>query len=204
MNTFQSALSSPRASRILFWLGAAVLAAGVVVLIIKLFPSSSGSSAKPSPGFKPQIEKSSNVARTPDGVPITMYSQIDPEAKLAIRKFILGAVAGEDYASSWPYTAPAIRQGYTYKQWVTASSHPFVPYPVYKFDQLSKFHLEYAHPGDMYLTVSVSAPPKMKLRPVVFGIGVVKAGRGTNSKWLVNYWMPRSGTPPVPVGDEKG
>src|SRR5215203_5497218 len=98
MNTFQSALTSPRFNRLLFWLGAAALAAGVVVLIVKLVPGSNGESTAASPDFKPQIAKPQPLARTATGQPITKYSQIDPQAKLAIRKFILGAVAGKDYA----------------------------------------------------------------------------------------------------------
>lgn len=204
MNTFQTALNSPRFNRVLFWLGAAVLAAGVIVLIVKLFPSSNGESTAVSPNFKPQIQKEPGIARTPEGVPITKFSQVDPAAKVAMRKFILGAVAGKDYAGSWPYIAPVIKKGYTLKKWVKADSHPIIPYPVYKYDKLSQFHLEYAHPKDLYITVSVSAAPKMKLRPVVFGIGLIKRGSGAHAKWLVNYWMPRGGTPPVPAGSEKG
>jgi hypothetical protein len=200
MNTFQSALSSPRFNRALFWVGAAALAAGVVVLIVKLVPSSNGSSTAASPNFKPQIEKPQPTAKTAAGQPITRYSQIDPQAKLAVRKFILGAVAGKDYAGSWQYVAPAMKKGYTREEWVTAKSHPVIPYPVYKFDKLSQFHLEYAHSNDIYATVSLTAPPKTKIRPTVFAIGLVKK-KGTRS-WTVNYWMPRY-TPGVFVGDEK-
>lgn len=203
MNTFQTALNSPRFSRILFWLGAAVLAAGVVVLIIKLVPGDNGSNTAASPGFKAQIQKNPGIARTPEGVPIRKFSQVDPQAKLAIRKFILGAVAGHDYAGSWPYIAHAIKKGYTLKTWTTAKSHPIIPYPVYKYDKLSQFNLEYAHPNDIYVTVSVSAAPKEKLRPVVFGIGLIKKGDAKHP-WLVNYWMPRGGQPPIPAGSEKG
>jgi len=203
MNTVQTALSSPRFNRILFWLGAAVLAAGVVVLIVKLVPGNNGESTAASPNFKPQIQKNPGVARTPAGVPITNFSQVDASAKLAMRKFILGAVAGKDYAGSWPYIAPAIKKGYTLQTWVHANSHPIIPYPVYKYDTLSQFHLEYAHPKELYVTVSVSAAPQMKQRPVVFGIGLIKRGSGAHSKWLVNYWMPRDSVP-VPAGDEKG
>jgi hypothetical protein len=201
MNTVQSALNSPRVNRILFWLGAAVLAAGVVVLIVKLVPGSNGESTAASPSFKPQIAKPQAAAKTAAGQPITKYSQIDSQAKLAIRRFILGAVAGKDYAGSWPYVAPSIKKGYTLRKWVTARSHPVIPYPVYKFDKLSQFHLEYAHPNDIYATVSLTAPPKLKIRPTVFAIGLVKQ-KGTQHHWVVNYWMPRY-TPGVFVGSEK-
>ena len=196
MNTLQTALNSPRFNRFLLLLGAAVLAAGIAVVIVKLVPGTSGESTAPSPGFKAQIEKKQPLAKTPAGTPITRYSQVSADAKLAIRKFVLGAVAGRDYAASWPYITNSIKQGYTFKEWVHSGSHPFVPYPVYKFDRLSQFHLEWAHPKEMYFTVSVSAPPKMKLRPVVFWIGLTRHNAG--DKWRVDYWMPRSGTVPVP------
>jgi hypothetical protein len=199
MNTVQSALNSPRVNRILFWLGAAVLAAGVVVLIVKLVPGSNGENTTASPNFKPQIAKPQPAAKTAAGQPITKYSQIDSQAKLAIRRFILGAVAGKDYAGSWPYVAPSIKKGYTLRKWVTAKSHPVIPYPVYKFDKLSQFHLQWAHPKEIDTLVSVSAAPKMKLKPLVFEIGLIKDHAG---RWVVNYWMPRY-TPGVFVGSEK-
>jgi hypothetical protein len=196
VNSFQTALNSPRFNRALLLLGAAVLVAGIVVVIIKLVPGTSGENTAPSPGFKAQVQKKQPVAKTAAGTPITRYSQVSPEAKLAMRKFILDAVAGHDYAASWPYVTKSIKQGYTFKQWVHANAHPFVPYPVYKFDKLSQFHLEWAHPKEMYFTVSVSAAPKDDLRPVVFWIGLTRHDAG--DKWRVDYWMPRSGSPPVP------
>jgi hypothetical protein len=80
----------------------------------------------------------------------------------------------------------------TYKQWINADSHTFVPYQVYEFDRLSRFHLEYAHANEILATVSLSANPKLRQRPVVFAVGLTKS----HGRWLVNYWMPKY-TPPV-------
>jgi hypothetical protein len=204
MNTVQSALSSPRVSRILFWVGAAVLAAGVVVMIIKLVPGSSGGDAAPSAGFKPVLP-AGNPPRlqTASGKPVTTFRQLDPSAKLAVREFILTAVARKHLAQSWQYLAPSMKKGYTLKTWVKGDI-PVVPYPVWKYDKLSQHQLIQANQREITVDLSLSANPKANQRPLVFRIGLEKAGTGDNSRWLVNYWMPRSGAMIVPAGDEKG
>jgi len=198
MNTFQTALSSPRVSRILFWLGAAVLAAGVVVMIIKLVPGSSGSETAPSAGFKPALP-AANPARlkTSSGKPVTTFRQLDPSAKLAVRKFVTTAVTRTHLAESWSYLAPSMKKGYTLKTWVKGDI-PVVPYPVWKYDELTQYQLIQANKKEITVDMSVSAAPKDKQRPLVFRIGLEKVGTGNHGRWLVNYWMPRY-TPIVPT-----
>jgi hypothetical protein len=101
-------------------------------------------------------------------------------------------------AQSWQYVAPSMRKGYTLKTWEKGDI-PVVPYPVYKFDKLTQYHLVYAHKNDMLVELSLSPQPKTNERVIVFRIGLERAGH----RWLVNYWMPRY-SPPVLANGENG
>jgi|SRR5215210_7316116 len=198
MNAIQSTLSSPRVSRILFWLGAAVLAAGVGLMIYKLVPGSSGPETAPSSGFKPTLPGATPPRlQTASGKPVTTFRQLDPSAKLAVRNFVLTAVARKHLAQSWNYIAPSMKKGYTLKTWVKGDI-PVVPYPVYKYEKLTQYQLIQANKKEILVDMSLSAAPKEKQRPLVFRIGLEKVGTDSNARWLVDYWMPRY-TPIVPT-----
>jgi hypothetical protein len=194
MNTIQSTFSSPRFNRILFWIGVAVLAAGVVVIMIKFVGGSDKTSVSPDKGFKPTLPGKEQPLQTADGTPVTKYSQLTPEVKTAIDKFVLGAVAGKDYAGSFKYTTSSLRQGYTYKQWVRSDERPYQPFPVGKINILG------IPPGgattkEIYVDMRLYATPKAGIKPARFRIGLVPAGK---DRWLVEYWGPLYG-PLVPI-----
>jgi hypothetical protein len=172
-------------------------------MIIKLVPGSSGGDTAPSADFKPALPAAnSSRLQTATGKPVTTFRQLDRSAKVTVREFLLTAVSRKHLAQSWQYVAPSMKEGYTLKSWAKGDI-PVVPYPVYKYDKLSHHQLIQANQKEITVDVSVSANPKAKLRPLVFRIGLEKAGTGSKSRWLVNYWMPRSGAPIVPAGDEK-
>jgi hypothetical protein len=198
MEAIHSVFSSRRFNRILFWGGAAMLVAGVVVLMLKLIPSSSGDSGAPDKGFKAQLPAKTAPLTNAQGVKVTRYDQLNPDIRLAIRKFIVDAVAGKNYAESWKYIAPSFRSGYTFKQWVHANAHPFVPYPVYKFDE-SKFGITEATTKEILVDLKVAAKPSSGIRPTRFRIGLNPVGKEPGRKWLVTYWMPLW-TPALPSG----
>jgi hypothetical protein len=198
MNAVQSALSSQRLGRIFFWISVAVLAAGLVVLIVKLADRGSTPAAEPSkPAQTPAPVKSQGLPAST----IHHYSQVDPAAKLAIRKFILGAVTRNDLRSAWRYVAPGsdLRKGYSLKAWAKGDN-PVIPFPVYEFDK-SNYDVVYGTPKRLMIDVALVATPKSKLRPTTFRIGLEKVGTGNNSHWLVNYWFPRY-TPPIPNNEQ--
>jgi hypothetical protein len=198
MDTIQSAFSSARFSRLLLAFGALVLAAGVALVIIRLAGGSDNTQTNPAPSFRPILPAKAHPLVNGAGVRVTNYGQLDQESKQAIRTFIAGAVGGKNYAAAWKYVTPRMRGGYTYKQWVTSNSHPFVPFPVYKPDTTTNYSLVYAHRNDVMVEVGLTPAPKSKLRPTVFWIELKKVGTRT-TPWLVDYWMPRW-TPEVPQG----
>jgi hypothetical protein len=195
MHAIQSAFSSARFNRLLLWVGAAVLAAGVALVIIKVAGGSDHTRTAPDPGFRPTLPTKTHPL-VKNGVPVTSYAQLDGEAKQAIKTFIADAVAGKNYAAAWKYVTPNMRGGYSYKQWVSADSHPFVPFPVYKPETMTNYSLIYAHRKDVMVEVGLTPDPKAKIRPATFWIEVRKVGKAA-TPWLVDYWMPRW-TPPLP------
>ena len=67
MNVVQSSLSSPRTSRIIFWLGAALVVAAVVVFIVKKsHDGSSSSSAAPAAKGSGQVLSQSQFEKQMD------------------------------------------------------------------------------------------------------------------------------------------
>jgi len=197
MNAVQSLISSPRASRALFWLGALVLAAGVVVVVVKFVGGSDETSAKPDKGFTPTLPAKSQPLRTAEGDKITKYSQLDSEVKSNIKTFLASAVARQHLGDSWAVIAPSMKNGYTYKQWSHAKALPVIPYPIDNVNHAT-YSLEYATTKEILVEVGLSAPPKRHIRPATFRLGLIPVGKGAEARWLVNYWMPRW-TPPIPI-----
>ncbi|MBA3717383.1 MAG: hypothetical protein H0W87_04055 [Actinobacteria bacterium] len=194
MNTFQSTISSPRNQRIIFWVGMLALAAGIVVLVMKLAGGSDPTPVSPDKGFKPALPAKSTPLKNADGAKVTNYAQLDPEIKTTIRRFVVGAVAGENYADSWNVIAPVIRRGYTAKTWATSPAHPIIPFPVYNYEH-STFTLSEASTEIILVDLKIAPKPNTNLRPTRFRIGLTPSTKGSQ-RWVVDYWMPLW-TPPV-------
>jgi hypothetical protein len=194
MNTFQSTLSSPRNQRIIFWLALAVLAVGIVVLVIKLVGGSDKTSTAPDRGFKAELPTTQPQAATSpplvnaNGVSVRSYKELDPEIKTTIRRFVLGAVAGQNYADSWKVIAPKMKSGYTARTWTTSDSHPIVPFPVYQFDH-SDFTLKRATKSQILVDIRIKPKPSAHMRQQPFRIELVPLGSGAQ-RWVVSYWAP--------------
>jgi hypothetical protein len=199
MSVFQSALSSARFNRYLMWFSAIVLAVGVGFLLIKLVPGNDPTSVKPDPGFVPQLPAKSQPLTNASGVQVKKYEELDPEVRSTIRTFLATAVARKHLDQSWNVIAPSLKKGYTFQQWSHAKALPIVPYPIEDVDT-TRYFLDYASTREILLEVGVSAPEKLKMRPVAFQLGLVPRGQGAQKHWLVNYWMPRW-TPPIPTNE---
>ena len=188
MNTVQSTLSSPRNQRILFTIGLLALTAGIVVLVMKLAGGSDQASVSPQQGFKPQLLTKTQPLKSADGVRVTKYKQLDPSIRDTIRRFVLGAVAEQNYADSWKVLAQVFKRGYTAKTWATSGSHPIVPFPVYQYEK-SLFALRRATVKDILVGMKISPRPNSGQRVTQFQIGLIPAGN-SRGNWLVNYWGP--------------
>ena len=189
MNTFQSTISSPRNQRILFWLGLAALAAGVIVLIVKFAGGSdTATKVQPDTGFKPQLPAKTTTL-TSNGAKVTSYDQLPSDVKQAILGFVGPGVLHGNYGASWKYTAPNITHGMTEKQWATVDARSVIPLPGYTLHGAT-YRLEEATTKEILVVLRMQ-PSKPEIDKVVpMRIGLSPYGTGAARRWLVNYWMP--------------
>jgi hypothetical protein len=197
MESARSIFSSPRLSRMIFWLGALVLAAGVTLFVIKIADRGSSASTASHP--------------LPKTVPIPPEEQAQTNVKLSevpkavftvAREFIHTAVERKHLAKSWAIILPgsSLREGFTRKQWLTGSIS-VVPFsdPIINEDQ---WDVEWFAKREVQLTVTLS-PGKHSQEPrtLAFHIGLTKVGNGQKGHWLVDYWGPVDTTVVPHIGD---
>jgi hypothetical protein len=197
MNTIQAAFSSARFNRLMFWVGGAVLAAGILVLVSTLVRNSDSQTIGPEQGFHPTLPAHSTPLKNAGGGTIRTFWQLDPEVRSTIRTFLATAVARKHLEQSWAVIAPSVKAGYTYTKWKNADALPVVPYPIDDVDRV-QYYLDYASTKEILIDVGVSSKPQLKIRPASFQLGLIPVGDGANAQWLVDYWMPRW-TPPLPA-----
>ena len=190
MNAIQVAFSSARFHRLMFWIGGAVLAAGMLVLVSKVVGGTDKTTFGPEPGFRPTLPEHTKQLRNANGKTVKTFWQLDPELRSTIRTFLATAVARKHLEQSWDVIAPSVKAGYTYTKWKNAHALPVVPYPIDNVDRVS-YYLDYASTKEILVEVGVAAPRKLKIRPASFQLGLIPVGKGAHTRWLVDYWMPR-------------
>jgi hypothetical protein len=195
MNAVQPSLSSPRFTRILFWVGVALLIAAIVVFVIKRSgnssspPSAAPSSKAQAGGLNPnplQGQRQTEIHTT------KKWSQLDPQAKVAVRSFIFDGAGEHNLARAWRYTDPTIRQGFTFHQWVHGNALPFQVFPELNRKVPASYTLTDWSPRAFFAEVGLGSTHKTGRTAYTFQIGAHKVGK----RWLVNYWMALY-TPPV-------
>ena len=181
-----SKLSSPKTQRWLLWISAAVLAAGVAAVLVA-FLGNTGSDKLTKPTFTPGA---------PTKVPATpKHVKADPAVKEVAGKFILTAVQRQNLDQAWPLIGPGIRQGLTYKEWLTGNIP--VQYISRKSFAGATYKVQWSHPNDVMLDVYIFGKPAslgqaffMELKPAV---------TDGKKKWLVSYVVPNGGAQDVPA-----
>jgi hypothetical protein len=197
MNAIQTAFSSARFNRLMFWVGGGILAAGVILLVFTLVGGSDKTRFGPDKDFKPALPAQSRPLKNAQGVTVKTFWQLDPQVRSTIRTFIATAVARKHLGASWDVVAPSVKAGYTYEHWKNADALPIIPYPVENVDH-AQYYLDYALTREILIDVGLSAKHELKLRPTTFQVGLSLIGTGAHPQWLVDYWMPRW-TPPLPA-----
>jgi hypothetical protein len=199
MNAVQPSMSSPRLSRIIFWLGAALLVAALVVFIVKRDHGSSSTAPATkadasAAGLNPNgLQKN---ARKPEINTTKKWSQLDASAKLAVKRFIFDGAGERNLARAWRYTAPSLREGFTFKQWVHGNALPFQVYPELDPKIPGSYTLVEWAPRSFLAQVGLASTNKTGRGAYTFQVGAEKVGAGAKARWLINYWMPLY-TPPV-------
>jgi hypothetical protein len=195
MNSFQSTLSSPRNQRIMFWLALAVLAAGVVFLVVKFVGGSDPTPISPDKGFKPVLPQKEQPLKTASGAKITSYEQLEPQIREAIRGFVVPGVLHGDYGASWKYTAPNLTEGMSQHKWATVDARSVIPMPGFTYKGV-RFDLELATNKEIQVVLTLQ--PAKAGRPIPMRIGLSPYGKGSHKRWLVNYWTPATNQAALP------
>jgi hypothetical protein len=201
MNAVQSSLSSQRTSRIIFWVGVALVIAAAVVFIIKKSDNGSSSASSPAAKAPASIPSSDQFQRqmskrTPDIQTRKKWGQIPASARLAVRRFIIDGAGERNLARAWQYTTPDLRGGLTYKQFVHGNQVPFTPFEQMNLKIPMSITLTQWSGHDFLAEVGIASTDKVGRGAYVFNVGGTKVGKGAHARWLVNYWMPLY-TPPV-------
>src|SRR5215831_25522 len=108
--------SRPRWQKVLPWVAALVLAAGVLAVIVKFVPSSNGNT---------DTSKTQHPVAVSEKPPKTV--KLAPGARDVAGTFILTAVRRKHLEKAWKIVGPEIKQDLTLKQWMTGNI-PVVPY----------------------------------------------------------------------------
>jgi hypothetical protein len=200
MNAVQSSLSSPRTSRIIFWLGVALVLAAVAVVIIKKSDNGS-SSAAPAVKAPAKIPSASQFQkemdkREPDIQTSKKWATVPAAAKLAVHRFIVDGAGERNLARAWQYMHQDIRGGLTKSQFVHGGQLPFIPFESMNLKIPFSITLTQWSGHDLLAEVGIASTDKVGRGAQVFSVGATKVGTGAHARWLVNYWGSQY-TPPV-------
>jgi hypothetical protein len=196
VNVVQSAISSRRFSRWLFVVAAAVLAAGVIALIVTKVTGGSSSnsnsasnapaaSAKPTGPALRQLEQAEKNIRFP------------ADAWKVVQQFVFSAASRENLARSYALADESMRGGLTLNQWKSGN----IPVTYFKTRKVIRYNFKntnFAHPREAALNIILVPPKNSTARPVPALIFVKKVGQGAKAHWLVDYFGSVQG-PPVPA-----
>jgi hypothetical protein len=186
VNVVQNALSSRRFNRWLLVLGAVVLAAGIVAILLKVIGSSSDTTENVNPTGPAiaDVEKAQKNIKFP------------PDAWNVVKKFIFTAASRKNVAASYALADENVRGGFTLQQWKTGN----IPVPYFPTSEIIRYNWKntnFAHPRDAVLNLILVPTKKSGMRAGTFQIEVVKVGQGAKAHWVVDYFGAVQG-PPVP------
>jgi hypothetical protein len=186
MQAVASLFNWSRLSRLLPWLGAALLIAGLVVFLVNR-------------GNQINAQDKANdaaAAKSYVAPPKNKTTRLEPAAREVAGKFILDAVQRKNLAEAWTLVGPEFTQGMTKKEWMTGNI-PVIPFP-YKLGS-APLKVDISHPRYALLEVAL-LPKNQKLRAQ--GGYYFLEMRKFGAKWRVTSWVPRLGVkiPTNPAG----
>jgi hypothetical protein len=190
MSVFRESLPSRKLwEKALPWVAALVLAVGVTALIIKLVPSTNGQADR-SPTQHPTI-----VPTTP---PKTV--KLTNAARDVAGRFILTAVKRRNLAEAWKLSGPQIRQGVTYKQWLTGNI-AVVPYLTPT--GVTPLKIDFSYKDHALVQVAMIPKQGVKGDTELFYLELKRVGKGSKAHWLVWSWTPNL-PPAIPANSGGG
>jgi hypothetical protein len=181
MQAVASIFTPNRLARILPWLAAALLIAGLVVFLVHR-----------GHNIAAQDKANNQQAARTYHKPLPLKAvKLSPAARLTAGKFIIDAVQRQNLPEAWKLAGPELKVDTTYKQWLTGNIS-VIPFT----GKLASAPLKIDVSRPRYALLEVALVPKSgKMADGgFFFLELKKFG----TKWKVTSWVPR-GTNPIPV-----
>jgi hypothetical protein len=175
--------SARRLSRMFPWVSALILVAGIVAFVVVHFGTNT---AKPLTPSAAPVAKHPTIVKPDKAVPVSKA------AKVVAGRFILTAVQRKHLDEAWKLVTPAIKQGQTYKQWMTGN---IAVVPWLGKIGVTPIAVDYSLAREVEFTVAIIPAKGEKAKPDYFVIVLKKFGEGKNARWLVDQWVPRDPNP---------
>ena len=123
---------------------------------------------------------------------------LSSSARKVAGRFILTAVLRKHLDEAWKLSGPLIRQGLTYKEWLTGNI-AVVPFllPL----KLTPMKVDYSYSN--HALVEVALVPKGKGHAQYFYLELKRIGNGAGAHWVVWTWVPNA-PPPIPANPVSG
>ncbi len=176
-------LGSARVRRRLVLLLAAALVAGAITGLIELIPSSSHRLDTPISNEPAQV------------VPQEKPAPPDPASRALARRFIETAVMRTDLDWAYDHVAADLKGRMTRAEW-DKGTIPVIPYPAMNVSTTA-FVVDYSFRTEVLYEVELVAKTGTGIRPMLFYVGLKRAGGRPSGRWLVTFWEPHY-RPPVP------
>jgi len=181
MQAVASIFTPNRLARILPWLAAALLIAGLVVFLVNR-------SHQVSATDKANDQAAAKTFHKP--LPLKAV-KLSAAARLTAGKFIIDAVQRKNLPEAWTLVGPELKVDTTYKQWLTGNI-PVIPFTGKLASAPLK--IDVSQPRLALLEVALVPKNGKMSEGGFFFLEMKKFG----TKWKVTSWVPR-GTNPIPV-----
>jgi hypothetical protein len=177
-----------------FWRNTAVVLAMVAAFLVGVALFSYGTDGTGTGG------RISAPKVTPTPKTVSFDPKTTKEVHALIKRFVMTAVSGKNYAASYSLVGPTLREGISRKKWATGYT-TVSPYPVnaktyLTYDRHVSGDYQYANSARQQVHVITPDDPKETSlqRTDTFFVFLIKR----HGHWLVDNWVPRW-TAPIPT-----
>jgi hypothetical protein len=173
-----------RVTKALPYAAALVLVAGGIAVLIAYFGNTAHEATPKTP---PGAVVDNSIP--PKNVPVP------DNAKTVAAKYITSAMTRQNLPLSWKLTHPMLREGYTYKQWLSGNI-PVQFFPRKNFAGAT-YKVQWSHPDDVMLDVYIFGKPARLGQAFFIELKPVTADG--KKQWRVSYVAPNGGANNTPA-----
>jgi hypothetical protein len=158
------------------WAAGLAAVAAIVAALVLVVPNTGGrTNLAPDPNAPP-----ADVVGTPKP-----HKTIPPDARRVAGAFVLTAAQRQHLDQAWPLAGPDVRQGMTYKEWLTGD---IAVAPVFGGIESAPMSIEQATDDRAVLQILVK-PADHSAKPGIFTMRLDRIGTGKARHWVVNEFQ---------------